>query len=213
MFTIRSQMALPFLNPAWTSGISCSVKGRSFCCITLNITFLVWEIRSMVLQLLHSLSSPFLKIGMCIELFQSFVLFFIFVDRHILVRLLTDSVSVDWNNSIGIPSTPGDLFLPNIFRAFSTLLSRIIGFYSLESSSEACAILLFLLYRFSVYCFHLLSIFSWSDYVLPCCLFIVCNLSLNFPFISCIFWYRSLFFFLLFFFMLIIVIVLLISVW
>lgn len=88
-----------------------------------------------------------------------------------LVRILTDSVSVDWNNSKSIPSTLSDLFFPNPYWGIFTLHFRIAGLSSWESSSNISVILLSLLYSLSVYCFHLIFIFSWSNTVLLCLYF------------------------------------------
>lgn len=72
------------------------------------------------------LASPFLKIGMFIEGFQSVHHCFCFhLCQHSHVRILTNSVA--WNDTIGISSTPGGLFLSNIFRAVFTSFSRIIA--------------------------------------------------------------------------------------
>ena len=59
----------------------CSMGGRSLCHNTLSVTLLTWEITAMVLSLLRSLASPFLKIGaflVCRQLFFIFVNIFLF---------------------------------------------------------------------------------------------------------------------------------------
>lgn len=41
-------LPLPFLNPAWTSGVSFSIYGNSICCEILSIPLLLWETNVMV---------------------------------------------------------------------------------------------------------------------------------------------------------------------
>ena len=62
---------LPFLNPAWTSGISQFTYYWSLAWRILNITLLACEMSAIVWSFEHSLALPFFGIGMKPDVFQS----------------------------------------------------------------------------------------------------------------------------------------------
>ena len=71
VLAIWSLVPLPFLNPAWISGISWLTYCWGLAWRTLNITWLVSEMSAIVWYFEHSLALPFFGIGMKTDLFQS----------------------------------------------------------------------------------------------------------------------------------------------
>ena len=71
MLAIWSLIPLPFLNPAWTSGISWFTYCWSLVWRILSITLLVCEVSAIVWYFEHSLALPFFGTGIKTDLFQS----------------------------------------------------------------------------------------------------------------------------------------------
>ena len=71
MLAIWPLLLLPFLNPAWISGISQFTYCRSLTWRILSITLLACEMNAIVRQFEHSLALPFFGIGMKTDLFHS----------------------------------------------------------------------------------------------------------------------------------------------
>ena len=71
MLAIWSLVPLPFLNPAWTSGISWFIYCWSLAWRILSITSPVCEMSATVPEFEHSLALPFFGVGMKTDLFQS----------------------------------------------------------------------------------------------------------------------------------------------
>ena len=71
MLEMWSLVPLPFLNPACTSGSSWFTYSWSLAWRILSITFLAYEINTIVWQFEHSLPLAFFGIGMKTDLFQS----------------------------------------------------------------------------------------------------------------------------------------------
>ena len=72
MLAIWSLVPLPFLKPAWTSGISqFTYYSWSLAWRILSITLLACEMNAIVPSFEHSLTLPFFGIGMKTDLFQS----------------------------------------------------------------------------------------------------------------------------------------------
>ena len=71
MLAIWSLVPLPFLKPAWTFGSSWFMYCWSLAWRILSITLLACEMSAIVRQIEHSLTLPFLGIGMKTDLFQS----------------------------------------------------------------------------------------------------------------------------------------------
>ena len=68
---IWSLVPLPFLKPAWTSGISQFMYCWSLAWRILSITLLAYEMSAFVWLFEHSLSLPFFGIGMKTDLYHS----------------------------------------------------------------------------------------------------------------------------------------------
>lgn len=121
VFAVRSQMPLSFLFPAWTSTFHGPYKVGVFVASPWASLYLCQELEQwMDPQLLHPLTSAFLKTGMYMECFQSIGHCFVFhICWHILLWILTDSVSVARNNSIGLLFTPVICFFPVLSRLLS----------------------------------------------------------------------------------------------
>ena len=95
---IWSLVPLPFLNPVWTSGSSHFTYCWSLSWRILNIILLACEMSATVIQVEHSLSLPFLGIGMKTDLFQSCGHCWVFqICWHIEYNTFTAS-SFKWNS-------------------------------------------------------------------------------------------------------------------
>ena len=105
MLAIWSLVPLPFLNPAWTSGIYWFTYCWSLAWRILSITLLPCETGAIVQQFEHSLALPFFGIGVKTDLFQSCGHCWVFpVCWHIECNIFTASSFRIWNSSAGIPS-------------------------------------------------------------------------------------------------------------
>ena len=130
MLAIWSLVPLPFLNPAWTSGISQFTCCWSLAWRILNITLLACEISASMWWFEHSLALPFFGTGMKTDLFQSCGHCWVFqIFWLIECSTLTASSFRIWNSSTGILSPPLALFVVMLPKAHLTL-------YSMMSSSR-----------------------------------------------------------------------------
>ena len=103
ILAIWSLVPLPFLNPAWTSGISQFMYCWSLTWRILSITLLVGKMNAIVWQFEHSLALPFLGIGMKTYLFQSCGHCWVFqICRHTECSTLIASSFRILNSSAGI---------------------------------------------------------------------------------------------------------------
>ena len=128
MLPIWSLVPLPFLNRAWTSGISRFTYCRSLAWRILSITLLACEMSAIVWQFEHSLALPFFEIGMKTDLFQSCGHCWVFqIFWHIECSTFTASSIRIWNSSTGIPSPPLALFVVMHSKTHLTSHSRMCG--------------------------------------------------------------------------------------
>ena len=112
MLAIWSLVPLPFLNPAFTSGISQFLYCWILAWRILSITLLASEMSATVQWFEYSLELPFFGIGMKTDLFQSCGHCWIFqICWHIECHTLTASSFRIWNSLGGIPSPPLALFV------------------------------------------------------------------------------------------------------
>ena len=112
MLAIWSLVPLPFLKPAWRSGSSQFTYCWSLTWRILSITLLACEMSAIVRSVGHSLTLPFLGIGMNTDLFQSCGHFWVFhICWHVECSTFTASSFRIWNSSTGIPSPPLALFV------------------------------------------------------------------------------------------------------
>ena len=112
MLEIWSLVPLPFLNPAWTSGIPQFTYYWSLAWRILSITLLACEMSAIVWQSEHSLALPFFGIGTKTDLFQSCGHCWVFqICWHIECSTLTALSFRIWNSSAGILSSPLALHL------------------------------------------------------------------------------------------------------
>ena len=122
-----SQILLPFLNPAWTSGSSLFIYCWSLAWRILSITLLVCEMNEIVQCFAHSLTLPFFGIGMKTDLFQSCGPYWVYqICWHIECSTSTASSFRMWNSSTGIPSPLLALFvviLPKVHLAGDSRMS------------------------------------------------------------------------------------------
>ena len=166
ILAICSLVPLPFLNPAWTSGISQFTHCWRLAWKILSIILLACEMNTIVCQFEHSLALPFFGIGMKIELFQSCSHCWVFqVCWHIEWSSFTTSSLRIWNNSTGIPTPPLALFIVMLSKAHLTLHFRMSG-------SRWVITLLWLsgswrsfLYSYSVYSYHLFLALVYDIYI------------------------------------------------
>ena len=111
MLTIWSLVPLPFLNPAWPSGISQFLYCWSLVWRILSTAFLECEMSTIVHKFEHSLALLF-GTGMKTDLFQSCGHCWVFQDGwNIECSTLTASSFRIWNSSTEIPPPPLALFL------------------------------------------------------------------------------------------------------
>ena len=112
MLTIWSHVPLPFLNPAWTSGISWFTYFWSLTWRILNIILVACEMSAIVWQFEHSLALLFFGIGIKTDLFQSCGHCWVFqICWGTKCSTLTALSFRIWNSSTGIPSPPLALFI------------------------------------------------------------------------------------------------------
>ena len=124
VLAIWSLVPLPFLNPAWTSGISWFMYYWSLAWRILSITLLACEMNAIVQHFEHSLALPFFGTGMKTDLWPllSFPNCW-----HIECSTLTASSLRILNSSTWIPSPPLALFTMMLFKAHLTSHSRMSG--------------------------------------------------------------------------------------
>ena len=128
MLAIWSLVPLPFLKPAWTSGSSWFTYCWSLAWRILSITLLACEMSAIVRLFEHSLTLPFLGIGMKTDLFQSCGHCWVFqIYWHIECSTFTASSFRIWNSSTGIPLPPLGLFVVMLSKAHLTSHSRVKG--------------------------------------------------------------------------------------
>ena len=122
MLAIWSLVPLPFLNPAWTSGIFQFKYGWSHAWRILSTTLLAYEMSAIVQWFEHYLALPFFGIGVKTDVFQSTATAKAFkICSHTECSTLTTSSFRTWNNSAEIPSPPLTLFV--VTHQFSSVQS------------------------------------------------------------------------------------------
>ena len=125
---ISSLFPLPFLNPAWISGISWFMYYWSLAWRILSITLLACEINSIVQSLENSLALSFFGIGMKNEFFQSCGLCWVFqICWRIECSTFTALSFRILNSSSGIATPPLALFVVVLPKAYFTSHSRMSG--------------------------------------------------------------------------------------
>ena len=128
MLAIWSLVPLPFLNPAWTSGISCFLKLLKPGMENLEHYFAsAWyECNCVVVWTFFGM--PFFATGMKTDLFPVLWPLLSFPNYwHIECSTFTASSSRIWNSSTEIPSPPLALFIVMFPKAHLTLHSRMSG--------------------------------------------------------------------------------------
>ena len=126
MLAIWSLVPLPFLNPAWTSGISQFMYCWSLTWRILSIILLACEMSVIVQKFEHSLALPFFGIGMKTDFSQSCGHCWVFhICWHTACSTLTVWSFRIWNSSAGISSPPLSLFIVMLSKAHLTLHSRM----------------------------------------------------------------------------------------
>ena len=126
-FAIWSLVPLPFLKPAWTSGISWFMYYWSLAWRILRITLLVCEMSAIVWYFEDSLALPFVT-GMRTDLFQFCEHCWVFqICWHIECGTFTASSFRIWNSSTGISSPPLALFIVMLPKSHLTSHSRMSG--------------------------------------------------------------------------------------
>ena len=120
--------SMPFINPAWISGISWSMYYWSPAWRILSITLLACEMTAILWCFEHSLALPFFWIGMKTDLFLSFGHCSVFqIFWYIECSTFTASSFRIWNSSAGISSPPLALFILMLPKTHLTLHSRMSG--------------------------------------------------------------------------------------
>ena len=128
MLAISSLLPLSFLYLAWTFESSRFMHCWSLDWRILSFTLLAFEMSAIVWLLEHSLSLPFLGIGMKTDILQSCGHCWVFqICWHIECSTFTTSSFRIWNTSTGIPSPPLALFLVMLPKAHLTFQSRMSG--------------------------------------------------------------------------------------
>ena len=123
MLAIWSLAPLPFLKPAWTSGIWQYTYCWSLARRILSISLLVCEMSAIVQQFEHPLALPFLGTGMKTNLFQSCVHCWVFqIHWHTECSTFTASSFRICSSSTGIPSPPLALFIVMLPKAQKNLV-------------------------------------------------------------------------------------------
>ena len=162
MLAIWSLLALPFLNPAWTSGSSQFTYCWSLAWRILSITLLACEKSAIVQWFEHSLALPFFGIGMKTGLSQSCGHCWVFqLSSHIECSTSTASLFKTWNSSTGIPSPSLALFVVMLPKAHLTSHSRMSGSRWVIIPSWLSGSWRSFLYSSSVYSCHLFNIFCF----------------------------------------------------
>ena len=145
----------------------------------------------------HSLTLPFLVVGMKTDLFQSCGHCWVFqMCWHIEYGTFTASSFRIWNSSTGIPSPPLALFVVMLSKAHLTLHSRMSGsgWVWVITPSWLSGSWRSFLYSSSLYSCHLFLISSASVMSLPFLSFIELIFAWNVPLVALIFLKRSLVF-------------------
>ena len=178
LLAIWSLVPLPFLNPAWTSGISQFTYCWSMVWRILSITLLACEMSAIVQWFEHSLPLSFFGIGMKTDLFQSCGHCWVFqICWHIECSTFAASSVRIWSSLTGIPSPPQTLFVV-MSKAHLTLHSRmsctIVVFWSWRS----------FFYPSPVYSCHLFLMSSASVRFIPFLPFVVPIFVWNVPLVS-----------------------------
>ena len=128
MLGIWSLVPLPFLNPAWTSGILRFTYCWCLAWRILSITLLVCEMSAILQYFKQSLALPFFRSGMKTDLFQFCGHYWVFsICWHIECSIFTASSFRIWNSSFGIPSHALALFVVMLPKAHLTSHSRMSG--------------------------------------------------------------------------------------
>ena len=128
MLAIWSLVPLPFLNPAFTSGISQFIYCWILAWRILSITLLASEMSATVQWFEYSLELPFFGIGMKTDLLHSCGHCWVFqICWHIECSTFTASSFRIWNSSAGIPSHPLALFSVVLSKAHFTSHCRMSG--------------------------------------------------------------------------------------
>ena len=128
MLAIWSLVALPFLDPAWTSGSSQFKDCWSLTWRILSNTLLACEMSTVVRSFHHCLELPFFGIVMKTDIFQSCGHCWVFQTCwYIECSTFTASSFRIWNTSTGIPSPPLALFVVMLPKARLTSHSRTSG--------------------------------------------------------------------------------------
>ena len=128
MLAIWCLVPLPFLKPAWTSGISQFTYCWSLLWRILRIALLECEMSANVQQFEHALAFPFFGIGMKTHLLQSCGNYWVFqICWHIECSTFTASFLGIWNSSAEIPSPLLTLFVVMLPKAHLTSHSRMSG--------------------------------------------------------------------------------------
>ena len=200
LLAIWSQIPLPFLKPAWTSGSSRFTYCWSLAWRILSITLLPCETGAIVQQFEHSLALPFFGIGVKTDLFQSCGHCWVFqICWHIECNTFTASSFRIWHSSAGIPSPPLVLFVVMLPKAHLTSHSRISGCRWVITPLWLSGSLRSFLYSFSVYSCYLFLLSFASDRSILFLSFIVPIFPWIVPLICLIFLKRSLVFCILLF--------------
>ena len=188
MLAIWSLFPLPFLKPAWTSGVSQFTYSWSLAWIILSITLLACEMSVIVRQFEHSLALSFFGSGMKTDLFQSCGHCWVFqICWHIECSTLTASSCRIWNSPVGILS-PLTLIIVMLPKANLTSHSSTSGSRWVTTSSWLSGSLRPLLYSSSVYYCHLFLISDASVRSLPFLSFTVPIFAWNILLVSPNFW-------------------------
>ena len=161
MLAIWSLVPLPFIKPAWTSGISWFMYFRSLAWRILSITLVACEMSAIVPQFEHFLALPLFGIGMKTDLFQACGHCCVFqICWYIECTTFTASSFRIWNYSTGIPSLPLALFILLLPKTHLSSHSRMSGSRWLITPS--CVIMKIFFFYSSVYSCHLFLISSAS---------------------------------------------------
>ena len=192
MLAIWSQVPLPFLNPAWTSGSSPFIYCWSLAWRILSITFLVCEMSTVVWYFEHSLALPFFVNRVKIDLFQFYgPCWFFQICWYTECSTFTASSLRIWYSSTGIPSPVLVLFVVMLPKAHLTLHSRISGSRWVITVSWLSGSWRSFLLSSSVYSYHLFLISSASVRSILFLSFIVTIFAWNVPLVALIFLKRS----------------------
>ena len=128
ILAIWSLIPLPFLNPAYTSGISQFTYCWSLAWRILSITLLACEVSAIVWSFEHSLALSVFWIGMKTNIFQFCGHCWVFqICWHIECSTFIASSFRIWNISTGIPSRSLALFVVMLRKAYLSSHSRICG--------------------------------------------------------------------------------------